>query len=113
MSSSRSPIGIRHWEHLRAHDRLGARDGEGIAAPRCDALTKALRDAPAPAGRLLFAAGPVDGGWQVVQVWSSQAELDAFNREHFLPALASLGTGGFPAPPTLTDFSTAVLTWGG
>jgi len=85
----------------------------GAGPQHFDALTKALRDAPAPAGRLLFAAGPVDGGWQVVQVWSSQAELDAFNREHFLPALASLGTGGFPAPPTLTDFSTAVLTWGG
>ena len=83
------------------------------AEPRhFDALAEALRGAPVPEGRLLFAAGPVEGGWQVVQVWSSQQELDAFNREHFLPALARLGAGGFPAPPAVTDFATTVVTWG-
>ena len=49
------------------------------------------------------------GGWQVVQVWHDRALLEEFNREHFLPALASLGPQAFPAPPRITDFSTSTL----
>lgn len=77
-----------------------------------DALGAALRDAPVPSGRLLFAAGPVAGGWQVVQVWSAAAGLDDYNREHFLPALASLGPAAFPAPPVVTDFTPTTLLLG-
>lgn len=44
-----------------------------------------------PRGRLLFAAGPVRGGWQVVQVWESKELLDTFNRAVLLPALGRLG----------------------
>lgn len=73
-----------------------------------DALAALLSEAPLPRERLLFTAGPVDGGWQVVQVWSSESALAAFNRDHFLPALRTLGPGAFPAPPTVTDF---VPTW--
>jgi len=38
-----------------------------------------------PDDRLVFAAGPVEGGWQVVQVWTSKVALDAFNREVLFP----------------------------
>lgn len=69
-----------------------------------DRLARAMSHAPAPAERLLFAAGPVEGGWQVVQVWTSKARLDDFNRAHFFPALAALGGSVFPAPAVITDF---------
>lgn len=69
-----------------------------------DRLARAMLHVPVPAERLLFAAGPVEGGWQVVQVWSCKACLDDFNRAHFFPALTKLGGSVFPAPPVVTDF---------
>lgn len=77
----------------------------GATAEHYAALAAALADAPVPPGRLLFAAGPVEDGWQVVQVWTSEAELADFNREHLLPALRALGAAGFPKPPTVVDFT--------
>lgn len=62
-----------------------------------------------PPGRLLFAAGPVPGGWQVIQVWTSKDLLAAFNRDHFFPALAAVGGAAFPRPPVVTDFEPTVL----
>ena len=72
------------------------------------ALAEALGaqgDAP---GRLVFAAGPVDGGWQVVQIWRSREELDAFNTAVLRPAMTAAG-GPFPAPPQVVDFETLEL----
>ena len=50
-----------------------------------------LMPSEAPAGRLLFAAGPARGGWQVVQLWESKVLLDAFNHDVLVPALNRLG----------------------
>ncbi len=76
----------------------------GGTAAHYQAVADALGDLPAPAGRIMFAAGPVDGGWQVVQAWAFRDQLDEFNRTVFLPALARLGSRGFPAPPRVIDF---------
>lgn len=73
------------------------------------ALADAMGDVPAPDGRLVFAAGPVEDGWQVVQTCADPHGLDHFNAAHFLPALASLGDFAFPQPPVVVDFETAVL----
>ncbi len=78
-------------------------------AEHFEALAGRMGGDVSPAGRLVFAAGAVAGGWQVVQVWHDRALLEEFNREHFLPALASLGPHAFPAPPRITDFSTSTL----
>lgn len=69
-----------------------------------DALAAELGDVGTPAGRVAFLAGPTTGGWQVVQVWRTQAKLDAFNAEVLLPALTRLGGRGFPRPPLVHDF---------
>lgn len=74
-----------------------------------EALATVLRDAPSPTQRLLFAAGPLEDGWQVVQVWTTRADLDRFNADWFLPALARLGDEAFPHPPLVVDFETAVF----
>lgn len=73
-------------------------------------LAHAMSDVPAPEERLLFAAGPVAGGWQVVQVWTSLQHLEVFNREHFLPALRALGGSPFPHAPVVTDFEAKDLS---
>jgi hypothetical protein len=65
-----------------------------------------------PPGRLVFAAGPVTGGWQVVQLWESRELLEAFNRGVFFPALRRLGDSAFPAPAQVTDFEpTSLSLW--
>ncbi|MVA75799.1 hypothetical protein GC722_07155 [Auraticoccus sp. F435] len=73
------------------------------------ALETAIGPVPRPDGRLVFAAGPAPGGWQVVQIWRSKDELDAFNAAVFLPAVARLGGTGFPRPPVVTDWEPAEL----
>jgi hypothetical protein len=77
-----------------------------------DHFDAVAREVPSetPPGRLLFAAGPVDAGWQVIQVWESRELLDAYNREVFFPALAALGAPAFPQPPEVVDFEPALLS---
>jgi hypothetical protein len=85
---------------------------EGTRA-QYDALARELARAPVPPERLVFAAGPVEGGWQVVQVWTSREALDAFNAAHLLPALAATGAAAFPLPPRVTDFEPVDLSVSG
>lgn len=82
----------------------------GATPQHYEALREALADAPIPPKRLLFAAGPSDDGWQVVQVWETRADLDAFNQEWFLPVLRAIGDRGFPEPPVVTDVETVDLS---
>ena len=63
-----------------------------------------------PSGRLVFAAGPVSRGWQVVQLWESRELLEAFNRDIFFPALTRMGGSAFPTPPEVTDFEPTRLS---
>lgn len=78
----------------------------GATREHYEALGAALPEHEPPEHRLVFAAGPVEAGWQVVQVWRSKADLDVFNEAVLLPALSQVG---FPRPPVVTDFETAEL----
>ncbi|GAA4990103.1 hypothetical protein [Kineococcus glutinatus] len=73
------------------------------------AVEAAVGDVAPPPARRLFAAGPVPGGWQVVQVWRTAADLEEFNRTVYLPALRRLGAPPWPQPPQVTDLEAAVL----
>lgn len=42
-------------------------------------------------GQLVHFAGPVEGGWQVVNVWESQEAADKFNTEKVNPARQKAG----------------------
>ncbi|MFF4223231.1 hypothetical protein ACX9I7_29695 [Streptomyces sp. L500] len=55
-------------------------NGRGFTSPA---------DLPVP-GLLAHIAGPVDGGWRVVDVWESSEALEAFAK-HLGPILAELG----------------------
>lgn len=75
-----------------------------------DALA-GLMPAEAPAGRLLFAAGPSRGGWQVVQLWESKVLLDAFNHAVLVPALNRLGgSSRVWVPAEIVDLEPAQLS---
>jgi hypothetical protein len=80
----------------------------GATAEHFTALAASIGDIPTPVGRLLFVAGPSGDGWQVVQVWESKDQLDAFNQAVFFPALARMDTV-FPQPPIVTDFESEIL----
>ena len=69
------------------------------------AIVEALGDAHVdPEGRLLFAAGPVPEGWQILQVWDSREGLEAWVEANLGQAFARVGSRGYPTPPRITDF---------
>ncbi len=45
---------------------------------------------PAP-GRIFHLAGPMEGGWRVLEVWESQEAADTFYRERLGQALQNVG----------------------
>jgi len=76
----------------------------GGTAEQYAELSRELAEAPAPSGRLVFAAGRVEGGWQVVQIWDRKESLDTFNERWLLPAMRRLGSAGFGKPASVHDF---------
>ena len=70
---------------------------------------KAVVEALGPAhfeaqGRIVAAAGPVERGWQLVQVWESEQAIRQFVEEHLRAAFERAGDRGFQAPSEITDF---------
>jgi hypothetical protein len=61
----------------------------GGSAEQDDALMGML--GPAPAGIILRAAGPVEGGWRIIGVWESREAFDTFLRERMDPLLEAAG----------------------
>lgn len=73
-----------------------------------EAIVEGLGDAYAQApGRLLFAAGPTADGWQILQVWENQEQLEKWVQDHLGRAFAHAGSRGYAHPPTITDFELA------
>jgi hypothetical protein len=61
-------------------------------------------DSDPPAGMIVHSAGPVDGGWGVIDFWESRGAFDAFVAERLMPRLHGLGNRGFPNPPDVKEF---------
>ncbi len=79
---------------------------------------EALVDALGPAhteakGRIMLAAGAVDRGWQLAQVWESEQAIRQFVENHLRPAFAQAGERAFRHPPEITDFPLRELIWEG
>jgi hypothetical protein len=51
-----------------------------------------------PPGQIYHAAGPAEGGWLVITVWTDKATCDAFIGGTLVPALRST-QGVFAEPP--------------
>ncbi|GAC1321379.1 MAG: hypothetical protein NVSMB12_21520 [Acidimicrobiales bacterium] len=65
-----------------------------------DALGTAQSDAD---GRVLFAAGPTEDGWQILQVWETRDQCERWVQDNLGPAFAKVGSRGYPNPPQITD----------
>lgn len=62
-------------------------------------------------GRILFAAGPVPNGWQIIQVWQSREQMEKWVQAYLGQAFVHAGSRAYPAPPQITDFElTDLLT---
>jgi len=82
----------------------------GGTAEQWTAVVGALGDVPPPKGRRAFAAGAVEEGWQVMQLWDTREGLESFNRDVSFPAVAALGDRGFTQAPVVHDVYT-VIAW--
>ena len=64
---------------------------------------------PAPLGRadglLVHSAGPIDGGWAVIDFWESTEAFDRFTQNKLMPVTQQLGDRAFPSPPERKDFT--------
>jgi hypothetical protein len=61
-------------------------------------------DSDPPAGMIVHSAGPVDGGWGVLDFWESRDAFDNFVQQRLMPRLQGLGDRGFPNPPDVKEF---------
>jgi hypothetical protein len=62
-------------------------------------------DTDPPEGMIVHAAGPVEGGWGVIDFWESREAFDRFVGDRLMPRLQGLGDRGFPNPPDVREFS--------
>jgi hypothetical protein len=58
-----------------------------------------------PDGMLFHSAGPIDGGWGVIDFWESTEAFDRFAQAQLMPAVQELGDRAFPGPPDRAEFS--------
>jgi hypothetical protein len=77
----------------------------GVGAAEIDALNAAIDpDGNPPAGLIFHTSGPVDGGWEVIDVWESREAFDRFAAERIGPGLAAIGMADGP-PPEMHEFA--------
>jgi hypothetical protein len=75
----------------------------GVTAEQFDKLNAAIDpDGNPPDGLIFHAAGPVDGGFGVIDFWKSREHFDRFAAERIGPAMAASGTTG--AAPDVHEF---------
>lgn len=66
-----------------------------------------------PAGAILHVARETDDGFEVIEVWDSKANADAFKRETLTLAIEKLGTDAAGPPPQFESFApTTAITFG-
>jgi hypothetical protein len=61
-------------------------------------------DSDPPTGMIFHSAGPIDGGWGVIDFWESREAFDNFAAQRLMPGLQGLGDRGFPEPPDIREF---------
>jgi hypothetical protein len=60
----------------------------GVTADQYDQVNAEARvDSDPPAGLMFHCAGEVDGAWQILDVWDSEADAQKFDDERLVPAI--------------------------
>ena len=69
----------------------------GATAEQVDKLNAAIDpDGDAPDGLIFHASGPVDGGFGVIDFWTSRQHFDRFATDRIAPCMAAIGATGTP-----------------
>ena len=76
-------------------------DIPGLTQEQYESVVKAVNQTGTPAGALVHAGGPVEGGYRVIEVWQSREAADAFYTSDRYQA----------ATATVTSQPTIVMTW--
>jgi hypothetical protein len=63
-----------------------------------------------PQGMIFHSAGPIDGGWGVIDFWESRDAFDSFLGGRLQPAVQELGARTFQGPPDIKEFPVANIT---
>jgi hypothetical protein len=78
---------------------------DGGTQEQYDAVHGAMDiDNDPPAGLIFHSAGPIDGGWGVIDFWESRGHFDRFVESRLQPALGELGESAFTSPPDIKEF---------
>jgi hypothetical protein len=73
----------------------------GLTREQYETVVQKVNEAGSPAGALLHAGGPIEGGYRVVEVWETREAADAFYNSD----LYQKATSSITAQPTI------VMTW--
>ena len=57
-----------------------------------------------PEGLIFHAAGPIEGGWGVIDFWESREHFDRFLESRLGPAIEELGDRAPQSPPDIKEF---------
>jgi hypothetical protein len=61
-------------------------------------------EAEPPAGLIFHSAGPIEGGWGIIDYWESREQFDSFLGGRLGQAIQELGDRGMPGPPDIKEF---------
>jgi hypothetical protein len=78
---------------------------EGATQGQYDATHGSMNiDSDPPEGLIFHSAGPIEGGWGVIDFWESRDAFDRFVATQLQPALQGLGSQALPGPPDIKEF---------
>src|ERR1022692_5223411 len=78
---------------------------EGGTQQQYEAVHGKLRvEEDPPEGLIFHSAGPIEGGWGVIDYWESRAAFDRFAESRLMPAMQELGSDGPGGPPETKEF---------
>jgi hypothetical protein len=79
---------------------------DGGTAELYDAVDGKLGiDTDPPAGLIFHSAGPIDGGWGIIDFWESREDFDRFQESRLGPAIAAeMGDQAAEGGPDIKEF---------
>jgi hypothetical protein len=73
----------------------------GMTAADYDAVNGQIEKEGRPAGLLSHAAGPIEDGWGVIDIWESREQFDAFAGSQLASAMSAMDN---PPQPDIKQF---------
>jgi hypothetical protein len=78
---------------------------DGGTQEQYEAIHSHMRiDEDPPDGMIFHSAGPIEGGWGVIDFWESRDAFNRFAESTLMPASHELGDQTFADPPEIKEF---------